>query len=65
MKKLANDMPSPNLVEGYLTEIARGYSVRWTSNSNEVGDDQRCDGQDFVVSHSLALFTVSLFAHSC
>lgn len=48
MKKLANNMPPPILVEGYLTEIARGYSVRWTSNSNQVGDDQHRDVQDLV-----------------
>lgn len=55
MKKLANDMPSANLVEGYLTEIARGYGVRWTSDPDpkQVGDDD--DAQDFVVSHSLTL----------
>ena len=66
MKKLANDMPSANLVEGYLTEIARGYGVRWTPDPKQVGDDQRCDGQDFVVSHSSTLSTilVYLFAHT-
>jgi len=59
MKKLANDMPSSNLVDGYLTEIARGYGVRWTSDSKQVGDDddQPRDAQDFVVSHSLTLST--------
>lgn len=57
MKKLANDMPSANLVEGYLTEIARGYAVRWTPDPKQVGDDQRCDGQDFVVSYPSTLST--------
>jgi len=52
-------MPSANLVEGYLTEIARGYGVRLTCDSKQVGDDddQRRDAQDFVVSHSLTLST--------
>jgi len=51
MKKLTNDMPSANLVEGYLTEIARGYGVRLTSDPKQVGDDdddQRRDAQGFV-----------------
>jgi hypothetical protein len=58
MKKLANDMPRANLVEGYLTEIARGYGVRWTSDSKQVGDDddgdQRRDAQDLVARMTLS-----------
>ncbi|KAI0304632.1 regulator of Vps4 activity in the MVB pathway-domain-containing protein [Russula brevipes] len=43
LKKLVNDMPSTDLVEGYLSEIARGYGVRWNSDPKQVGDDQRSD----------------------
>jgi len=50
MKKLTNDMPSAELVEGYLSEIARGYGVRWDSNPKQVGDDQRDNTQGLVVS---------------
>ena len=50
MKKLANNMPSADLVEGYLTEIARGYGVRWASEPKQVDGDQRHDAQDLVVS---------------
>lgn len=30
MKKLSVGAPSPELVEAYLTEIAKGYGVKWT-----------------------------------
>ncbi|KAI0050630.1 DUF292-domain-containing protein [Auriscalpium vulgare] len=33
MKKLSVEMPSAELVDAYLTEIAKGYGVRWTSPS--------------------------------
>jgi|SRR5580693_6673750 vacuolar protein sorting-associated protein IST1 len=54
MKKLANNMPSADLVEAYLTEIARGYGVRWTSDLKQIGDDQR-DAQDSAVVSDLAI----------
>jgi hypothetical protein len=54
MKKLATNMPSVDLVEAYLTEIARGYGVRWISDSKQIGDDQR-DGRDSVVVSDFSL----------
>ncbi|KAH9968709.1 regulator of Vps4 activity in the MVB pathway-domain-containing protein [Russula dissimulans] len=48
MKKLTNDMPSAELVEAYLSEIARGYGLRWNSDSKQVGDDERGDTQGLV-----------------
>jgi len=48
MKKLANNMPSADLVEGYLAEIARGYGLRWASEPKQVDGDQRHDAQDLV-----------------
>jgi hypothetical protein len=50
MKKMANNMPSIDLVEGYLTEIARGYGVRWKSDPKQVGDDQSDEARGLVVS---------------
>jgi vacuolar protein sorting-associated protein IST1 len=67
MKKLDTNMPSADLVEGYLTEIARGYGVRWTSDLKQLGDDQRGDAEGLAVgvlatvSHSLPVY---LFANS-
>jgi vacuolar protein sorting-associated protein IST1 len=55
MKKLANNMPSADLVEAYLTEIARGYGVRWTSDPKQVSDDGQHDGQDSVVVSDIAI----------
>jgi len=55
MKKLANNMPSADLVDAYLTEIARGYGVRWTSDPKQIGDDQR-DAQGSAVVSDLAIF---------
>ncbi|KAI0001771.1 DUF292-domain-containing protein [Russula vinacea] len=40
MKKIALDMPSADLVEGYLAEIARGYGVQWNTDPRPVGDGQ-------------------------
>ncbi|KAI0257292.1 regulator of Vps4 activity in the MVB pathway-domain-containing protein [Lactifluus subvellereus] len=48
MKKMANNMPPMNLVEGYLTEIARGYGVRWKSDPKQVGGDQSDEAQGLV-----------------
>jgi hypothetical protein len=47
MKKITNNMPSVDLVEGYLTEIAKGYGVRWKS---AVGDNQSNEPQGLAVS---------------
>lgn len=33
MRKLVIETPSPVLVDGYLTEIAKAYGVKWTSPS--------------------------------
>ncbi|KAI0274909.1 regulator of Vps4 activity in the MVB pathway-domain-containing protein [Gloeopeniophorella convolvens] len=46
MKKLTNDTPSADLVEGYLTEIAKGYGVQWNSDLKQVGGDQNEEAQD-------------------
>jgi len=46
MKKIATNMPSAELVEGYLAEIARGYGVQW--NTGPVGDGQHGDAQGLV-----------------
>jgi len=48
MKKLTNDMPSAELVEGYLSEIARAYGARWNSDPKQVGDDRRGNAQGLV-----------------
>jgi hypothetical protein len=50
MKKLTLDMPSPELVEGYLTEIARGFGLQWNSDPRPVSDGQHSDVQALVVS---------------
>ena len=50
MKKLTNDTPSADLVEGYLTEIARGFGLQWNSDPRPVGDGQHSDVQTLVVS---------------
>jgi len=50
MKKLSIDMPSADLVEGYLTEIARGYGVQWDFDPRPVGDGERGVAQGLVVS---------------
>ena len=50
MKKIANNMPSIDLVEGYLTEIAKGYSVRWKSDLKPVGDNQSNEPRGLAVS---------------
>ncbi|THH19380.1 hypothetical protein EW146_g1782 [Bondarzewia mesenterica] len=44
MKKLTVDMPSSELVDAYLSEIAKGYGVRWTpaawpDQGNNNGDE--------------------------
>jgi hypothetical protein len=51
MKKLTNDMPSADLVEGYLTEIARGFGLQWNSDHRPVSDGQHSDVQALVVSN--------------
>ncbi|KAL4070504.1 regulator of Vps4 activity in the MVB pathway-domain-containing protein [Scleroderma citrinum] len=33
IKKLSVETPSPELVEGYLAEIAKGYAVKWTART--------------------------------
>jgi len=48
MKKLVTDMPSADLVEGYLAEIARGYGVQWNSHTRPVGDRPHGDAQGLV-----------------
>jgi vacuolar protein sorting-associated protein IST1 len=50
MKKLAVDMPSADLVEGYLAEIARGYGVQWGPHPRPVGDGEHGDAHGSVVS---------------
>jgi vacuolar protein sorting-associated protein IST1 len=50
MKKISVNMPSDDLVEGYLTEIARGYGVQWNSNSKQVSEGQSSEVQGLVVS---------------
>jgi hypothetical protein len=36
MNKLRLDMPSPELVDAYLNEIAKGYGIKWTPSSRPV-----------------------------
>lgn len=52
MKKITIDTPSADLVEGYLTEIARGFGLQWNSDPRPVSDGQRADSdvQTLVVS---------------
>jgi hypothetical protein len=53
MKKIAINMPSADLVEGYLAEIARGYGVRWNSDPKPVGEGQRGEDQGLVSGPSI------------
>ncbi|KAI0323107.1 regulator of Vps4 activity in the MVB pathway-domain-containing protein [Amylostereum chailletii] len=39
MKKLTVEMPSSELVDAYLTEIAKGYGVRWSPPNSGTPDD--------------------------
>ncbi len=50
MKKLTINTPSADLVEGYLTEIARGYGLQWNSDPGLVSDGQHGNVQALVVS---------------
>jgi hypothetical protein len=50
MKKLTINTPSADLVEGYLTEIARGFGLQWNSDPRPVGDGQHGDVPALVVS---------------
>jgi hypothetical protein len=61
MKKLAIDMPSAELVEGYLAEIARGYGIRWNSDPKPIGDGQLGDAQGLVVG---GLSILQLWVHT-
>ncbi|KAI0308062.1 DUF292-domain-containing protein [Multifurca ochricompacta] len=45
IKKLAINMPSADLVEGYLSEIAKGYGVRWDRNLEQVSNNQSGENQ--------------------
>jgi vacuolar protein sorting-associated protein IST1 len=45
MKKLTVETPEPTLVEAYLGEIARGYSIDWTPASLEDNLDEDNDGE--------------------
>ena len=49
MKKITIDTPSADLVEGYLTEIARGFGLQWNSDPRPV-DGQHSDVQALAVS---------------
>jgi hypothetical protein len=49
MKKITIDTPSADLVEAYLTEIARGYGLQWNSDPRPVSDGQHGDVQALVV----------------
>lgn len=53
MKKLTIDMPSPDLVEGYLTEIARGFGLQWNSDPRPASDGQHSDVRALVSSLAL------------
>lgn len=55
MKKLTTNMPSADLVEGYLTEIARGFGLQWNSDPRPVSDGQHSDVQTLVVSSVILL----------
>lgn len=50
MKKLTNNMPSANLVDAYLTEIAKGYGVQWNPDRKQAGGDQSDEVKGPVVS---------------
>jgi hypothetical protein len=50
MKKLITNTPSAELVEGYLTEIARGFGLQLNSGPRPVSDGQHSDVQALVVS---------------
>lgn len=44
MKKLSVEMPSAALVDAYLSEIAKGYNIKWSPP--KVHDDHDGDGSD-------------------
>jgi len=50
MKKITNNMPSADLVEAYLTEIAKGYGVQWNPGLKQAGGDQSDEVQGLAVS---------------
>jgi len=55
MKKLTTNTPSADLVDGYLTEIARGFGLQWNSDPKPVSDGQHSDVQALVVSDLVLL----------
>jgi hypothetical protein len=61
MKKLTINTPSADLVDGYLTEIARGFGLKWNSDPRPVSDGQRSDVQALVVSDLALLRQCGLF----
>lgn len=58
MKKIALNMPSADLVEGYLAEIARGYGVQWNTDPRPVGDGQLGEAQGLAVGGLAILLPV-------
>ncbi|EMD42324.1 hypothetical protein CERSUDRAFT_110842 [Gelatoporia subvermispora B] len=46
LKKLNADMPPASLVDAYLTEIARGYGVKWSPPGAAEADETGIDGDD-------------------
>lgn len=55
MSKLKLNMPSAELVDAYLYEIAKGYGVKWVPPSRDqvkgAGDDNGDSGGDQKVRH--------------
>lgn len=48
MKKSVVETPSPTLVEAYLTEIAKGYGVNWSSPAAKAEASEGVSSQDSV-----------------
>lgn len=64
MKKLTIDMPSSELVDAYLTEIAKGYGVNWAPlvTPGKTDDDDEGGGVK-VGCQSLARRTATSMIH--
>ncbi|KAK0455858.1 hypothetical protein EV421DRAFT_1918440 [Armillaria borealis] len=54
VRKLDIAMPSPELVNAYLTEIAKAYGVSWMSPNTPSSDDNIDDGSDGDVKQTAA-----------
>lgn len=57
VKKLSVETPSPQLVDGYLTEISKAYGVKWSSSTTHVVFKDEADKPVCVTSSVIDLLT--------